>query len=449
MRYNADGYAYMPYTILFEILFWNFISHVFSYRQTYHSPDLEDKETESRQIDPQELLYYVAPMSAVLCFFIFVRVELAHVWTMGVTMMLLSIVVDLIMVLVGAIKKMSFVELSSYSLSAQGLFLYFSPHSSPKRKIGVIVIEALLCLGYISQDFFFQDNSKMFGFDRQKPVPNPHASNQNIAIICSDVATYSYNWIRYTRKNDPNIQIQLYTTQTTPKRSEELLSLPDVYRINQTFVETTGESYAYVRYIVDHYDSLPDKLLFLHGHERAWHQREPLTDLVAHIKWDALDGYLSLAACSGPSNGEGFVQPLPKEEQQPDPGSKAGDATHKESDRHSLPGGKRVDQSFLLYLEQLNFTHWGLAMEPDKEIDYNYGAFSQFLTTRSDVHRLPLAFWQRLLTWMEKTPMSMYEREWCLELSWHFLLTGNMKGQPPGNARCSAVLPETNHPPGL
>lgn len=34
-----------------------------------------------------------------------------------------------------------------------------------------------------------------------------------------------------------------------------------------------AEAYAYIRYILDEYDRLPDKILFMHAHTTSWHQQ--------------------------------------------------------------------------------------------------------------------------------------------------------------------------------
>lgn len=56
------------------------------------------------------------------------------------------------------------------------------------------------------------------------------------------------------------------------------------------------EAMAYLTYIIDHYDKLPDYMIFVHGHERSWHQIMPLWMKVRALNLTALDqeGYISL-----------------------------------------------------------------------------------------------------------------------------------------------------------
>lgn len=56
------------------------------------------------------------------------------------------------------------------------------------------------------------------------------------------------------------------------------------------------EAMAYLTYIIDHYDDLPDYAIFTHGHERSWHQMEPLPMKVRALNLTALyqENYISL-----------------------------------------------------------------------------------------------------------------------------------------------------------
>lgn len=56
------------------------------------------------------------------------------------------------------------------------------------------------------------------------------------------------------------------------------------------------EAMAYLTYIIDHYDELPDYMIFTHGHERSWHQQEHMQQKIRALNLTALDeeGYISL-----------------------------------------------------------------------------------------------------------------------------------------------------------
>ena len=55
------------------------------------------------------------------------------------------------------------------------------------------------------------------------------------------------------------------------------------------------ETSVYLKYIIENYDSLPDYVAFIHGHESAWHHRYPypLLDVIAAANIEKYD-YISL-----------------------------------------------------------------------------------------------------------------------------------------------------------
>ena len=44
------------------------------------------------------------------------------------------------------------------------------------------------------------------------------------------------------------------------------------------------EASAYLRFIVKYYDNLPKHIVFIHGHENAWHQHIPIFDAISRAK---------------------------------------------------------------------------------------------------------------------------------------------------------------------
>ena len=52
----------------------------------------------------------------------------------------------------------------------------------------------------------------------------------------------------------------------------------------------------YLSFIIDNWDRLPQYSIFVHGHEKAWHQEMDLIPLIQNIRLDALDrvGYIPL-----------------------------------------------------------------------------------------------------------------------------------------------------------
>ena len=53
---------------------------------------------------------------------------------------------------------------------------------------------------------------------------------------------------------------------------------------------------AYLTYIIDHYDNLPDIAVFVHGHYRSWHQHAPISAKIRALNVTAVEreNYVSL-----------------------------------------------------------------------------------------------------------------------------------------------------------
>lgn len=49
----------------------------------------------------------------------------------------------------------------------------------------------------------------------------------------------------------------------------------------------------YLTYIIDHYDNLADRNLFLHGHESSWHQTANISKIIHDLNWD-YNGYINI-----------------------------------------------------------------------------------------------------------------------------------------------------------
>ena len=56
------------------------------------------------------------------------------------------------------------------------------------------------------------------------------------------------------------------------------------------------EAMAYLTYIVDHYDNLPDFAMFIHGHYQSWHQPIPIPKTIRALNITSLtrEKYISL-----------------------------------------------------------------------------------------------------------------------------------------------------------
>jgi hypothetical protein len=62
----------------------------------------------------------------------------------------------------------------------------------------------------------------------------------------------------------------------------------------ETVIPNKGrEAASYLRYIIDHYETLPEYVAFIHGHEKAWHHKfkGSLLDRIKKAEYLPLNGY--------------------------------------------------------------------------------------------------------------------------------------------------------------
>ena len=68
------------------------------------------------------------------------------------------------------------------------------------------------------------------------------------------------------------------------EKDSVIKSNPKCKTINQG-----NEASSYIKFIIEYYDSLPQYVLFIHGHETAWHQKVDIFDEIKEHKWKNKD----------------------------------------------------------------------------------------------------------------------------------------------------------------
>jgi hypothetical protein len=68
-------------------------------------------------------------------------------------------------------------------------------------------------------------------------------------------------------------------------------TLPDAANVRHQSVNKGNEASAYMQYIVDHFDTLPEYALFVHGHDTSWHHDGSIVDIINGVE---LSPYKSL-----------------------------------------------------------------------------------------------------------------------------------------------------------
>ena len=164
----------------------------------------------------------------------------------------------------------------------------------------------------------------------------------------------------------------------------------------QVSINKAQEAVAYLRYIIDHYDELPRRVIFLHDHRTAWHQLD-MVDLLHAVRLDAYP-FFSV-------NGIWNRGLRPKD-----------------------------------YAHAARFWHEnGLdrAIGPFPR-DNNAIAFmccAQFVVSRARIRQRPLALWRRLYAWADRTELSNAVSSRIFEWLWHVLLGEPFLSERPDPSR--------------
>jgi len=141
----------------------------------------------------------------------------------------------------------------------------------------------------------------------------------------------------------------------------------------------------YLRYILDNYDNLPERTLFVHHHKEDWTQDFPLPYIINNLNW-GLDNYFNIGARQ--YYGDVFVI---------DPRTK-----------------QWLRDSWYLFEQYIPFP---------KELFYYAG--TQFMCHRDLIKQYPKSYYQMLYSWLMMTPLPDYLSGRIFEWTWHYILTKN------------------------
>jgi len=160
------------------------------------------------------------------------------------------------------------------------------------------------------------------------------------------------------------------------------------------------EAPAFVRFIVDHYDALPARMVFLHGDRSAWHDRDLVT-VLRLLRWEREYANLNF--------GSKYVL---------DPGD----------------AGLAFRYNFIKAAWPTVFEPFFGALPPR----FNIHCCAQFMVSRDNVRAVPLAFWRAYLAWMTVRLGDLQaevDRSILVEHMWLYLLN-----RPPAAAAWDADI---------
>jgi hypothetical protein len=149
---------------------------------------------------------------------------------------------------------------------------------------------------------------------------------------------------------------------------------------------------SYLQFIIDRYDSLPRKIIFLHSHRTSWHQAD-----MVDILWNLQVEQYTFAPLSGIWN----------------TGIDIGNYC-------SLKG----------FYKEAGLEKW-LAKLPEDNNAIEYMCCSQFIVTRKRIRSQPLALYKALYSWLRDTPLKDDHSSRHLEWAWHMILQEPFKAERP------------------
>ncbi|KAI9850296.1 MAG: hypothetical protein M1838_005938 [Thelocarpon superellum] len=184
-----------------------------------------------------------------------------------------------------------------------------------------------------------------------------------------------------------------------PDWGRAIYTVDDINATLHTPMNRGNEGMAYLTYVIEHYDCLPELVLFLHAHrDEYWHADPPGWDtprIVGNLKLDYVRklGYTNLRCNSNPGCTEP-VRPL---------------VSYTEGERDSERHNILVGEAWQFMFQEL----------PPTEV--SSACCSQFAVTRDNILRRSLDDYRRYRQWLIDTPASSFWSGRVMEFTWHVI----------------------------
>jgi hypothetical protein len=146
----------------------------------------------------------------------------------------------------------------------------------------------------------------------------------------------------------------------------------------------------YLLYIIENWDNLSDKTLFLHGHSNSGHQDYPSADIIESVNWDTRS-FFSV-------NKRDWYQEISK---------------NKELDKGAFEIWLR--NNWYIFQNQLPF--------PEDGLFFYSGA--QFVVDKELIKQYDKSFWINLYNWIQTTETPNFISSRIFEYTWHYIFTKN------------------------
>lgn len=188
--------------------------------------------------------------------------------------------------------------------------------------------------------------------------------------------------------------------------------LKDSYTIinKENTANVGNEAWSYIRFIIDNYNNLPDRMLFVHGHENSYHQDYPTWYIANNLNWN--NEFMNVNTRRFDEQYISIVNDFEDNE-------------------------RNYRKSYELWIQN-----------PWKQV---FGQFpitptltflghAQFVVSKNYILRHPIEFYKNILHWLETTTLDKdlytgdirlfnrndsYVSARVLEYTWHYIFTGD------------------------
>jgi hypothetical protein len=233
--------------------------------------------------------------------------------------------------------------------------------------------------------------------------PKPPGSNYTRTLVIGHTKHESINWISEVL---PDIHVAAYVVDN----QQAPLHPPK---------NKGREAMVYLTYIIDHYDTLPDIVLFLHASRNAWHNNvfhdRDSAQMIRTMRDDhiAREGYFNVRCEHNPGCPDWLHLDRPE-----------------------------VDFDSVFKPEERSFTSqiwkeiWGNTSRVPQTL--SQPCCAQFAVTGERIRLNPLATYIHMRNWLLQTHMPDHDSGRVMEYSWHYLFTRLYENCPPIN-KCACA----------
>ena len=175
-----------------------------------------------------------------------------------------------------------------------------------------------------------------------------------------------------------------------------------------------NEAWSYIRFLIDNYYNLPDRMLFVHGHENSYHQDYPTWYIANNLNWN-----LEFMNINSRRFEEQYISLINDFEDNEYNYRKSYESWIKTPWKHIF--------------DQFPIPH-----------TLTFLGHAQFLVSKNYVLRHPIHFYKHILNWLETTNIdrdlytgkiehfnknNAYVSARILEYTWHYIFTGDPEEQ--------------------